>query len=134
MAELLSAVSLVGLIEQLSGDGLLMNEIEAEFDVKDGNITLYSASGIGPSFGLSLDGFINTKQDTLDLQGVVSPFYFINSVGVLVSRNTGEGLIGINFTMKGPSDAPTVIANPLSILTPGIFREIFRRPPPEYSE
>ena len=134
MAELLSAVSLVGLIEQLSGDGLLMNEIMAEFDVKDGNITLYSASGIGPSFGLSLDGFINTKEDILDLQGVVSPFYFINSVGVLVSRNTGEGLIGINFTMKGPSDAPTVIANPLSILTPGIFREIFRRPPPEYLE
>jgi hypothetical protein len=24
--------------------------------------------------------------------------------------------------------------NPLSILTPGIFREIFRRPPPELTE
>jgi hypothetical protein len=67
----------------------------------------------------------------MDMQGVLSPFYFVNALGRLFSPRDGEGLIGFNFTLKGPYDGPDVALNPLSILTPGAFREIFRRPPPE---
>jgi len=46
----------------------------------------------------------------------------------------GEGLIGFNFTVRGDSAAPQVGVNPLSALTPGMFREIFRRPPPQVGQ
>jgi hypothetical protein len=36
--------------------------------------------------------------------------------------------------LTGPSENPQVTVNPLSILTPGLFRDIFRRPPPTLPE
>ena len=43
-------------------------------------------------------------------------------------------MIGFNFNIAGTSDAPQVSVNPLSALTPGMFREIFRRPAPELTQ
>ena len=45
-----------------------------------------------------------------------------------------KGLFGFNYTLKGPVAAPAVGVNPLSLLTPGLFREIFRRPIPKVGE
>jgi len=50
-------------------------------------------------------------------------------VGAVLTRR-GEGLIGFNFTLRGRVDDMRVGVNPLSVLTPGMFREIFRRPAP----
>jgi hypothetical protein len=65
----------------------------------------------------------------MDMQGVVSPFFAINGIGSIFTRR-GEGLIGFNYTLRGPAAKPDVSVNPLSLFTPGMFREIFRRPPP----
>jgi hypothetical protein len=43
---------------------------------------------------------------------------------VLVGRQ-GEGVVGITFAIKGKLDEPTVLVNPMSVMTPGIFRQIF---------
>lgn len=130
VAALLSAVSVIGILEQLDGKGLLFSDIRAEFMLKNNQFTLFSSSAVGPSLGLSLDGFINTQTNQLDLQGVLSPFYLLNGLGAIFTRR-GEGLIGFNFNLRGPTAKPAVAVNPLSALTPGMFREIFRRPPPK---
>jgi hypothetical protein len=67
------------------------------------------------------------------MQGVLSPIYILNGIGSLFTRR-GEGLIGFNFNLTGPASNPTVAVNPLSVFTPGMFREIFRRPPPQPSQ
>ena len=87
------------------------------------------SSAVGPSLGLSLDGVYSQAAGVVDFQGVVSPFYLLNGIGAIFTR-PGEGLIGFNFNLRGPVDNPQVLVNPLSALTPGMFREIFRRPPP----
>ena len=79
---------------------------------------------------MSLDGYVNTNSKQLDLQGVLSPFYMLNGIGAILTRR-GEGLIGFNFTLSGATEAPEAAVNPLSLFTPGMFREIFRRRPPE---
>jgi len=33
--------------------------------------------------------------------------------------------------MRGPVADPRVSVNPLSVFTPGVFRDLFRRPPPQ---
>ncbi|MCU0906425.1 MAG: AsmA-like C-terminal region-containing protein [Rhodobacteraceae bacterium] len=129
MAQLLSAVSVVGLLEQMGGSGIPFGDVTAQFRIRPGLVRLDSLSAEGPSLGLSLDGVYDTGARRIDLQGTVSPVYFLNAIGQAVSSRAGEGLFGVSFRMTGPADAPQVSVNPLSILTPGSLRDIFRRPP-----
>lgn len=129
IAAILDAISVVGLIDQLSGQGLRFATVDGRFRLSRDAFVLEEAAAIGGSLGISAAGLYDLKAQQIDIQGVVSPFFFLNSVGSLVSRR-GEGLFGFNYSVVGPSTTPTVTVNPLSILTPGLFREIFRRPPP----
>jgi hypothetical protein len=126
---LLSAASGIGLLEQMDGAGLNFSNVDAAFRLTPQTITIKEASAVGPSIGLSVDGFYDVASKQMDMQGVVSPFFAINGIGSIFTRR-GEGLIGFNYTLRGPAAKPDVSVNPLSLFTPGMFREIFRRPPP----
>lgn len=129
IAELLSAVSVVGLLEQLNGSGILFNTAEFDFLLTPGGLQIAQGSAVGASIGVSMAGIYVAASRQLALQGVVSPIYLVNGIGAAVTRR-GEGLFGFNYQIRGSADAPDVQVNPLSILTPGMFRELFRRPPP----
>jgi hypothetical protein len=133
IAALLDAVSVVGLVQQMRGQGLVFDNVDASFRLTPDQIILTEASAVGPGLGISLDGIYMLASNEMDLQGVVSPFYLINAIGAPLTRR-GEGLVGMAFTLTGPARAPRVGVNPLSVLTPGMFRDIFRRPPPELTQ
>lgn len=133
LAGLLDAISVVGLLQQLDGQGLAFSNVDAEFHLRPGRVVITRSSAIGASMGISLDGVFDTTANVMNFQGVVSPFYLLNGIGSILTR-PGEGLIGFNFTLSGPSDNSRVAVNPLSVFTPGMFREIFRRPPPEVQQ
>ncbi|SEK17621.1 YhdP family protein [Pacificibacter marinus] len=128
LAELLSLVSVVGLLEQLSGPGINFAEIVSGFTIQPERITIASASAEGPSLGITANGIYEIASKQIDLQGVISPIYFLNGIGQIVSRK-GEGLFGFNFTLNGAVSNPSIGVNPLSILTPGALRGIFRKKP-----
>ena len=44
---------------------------------------------------------------------------------MLLGGGSHEGLFAVNFRVAGPASAPILTINPLSGLTPGIFRKIF---------
>ena len=134
LASLLSAVSVVGLLEQLGGEGLFFSDIEADFELEPGAVRVTRGAAFGPSLGLTLDGTYVLTSRALDMQGVVSPFYLVNGLfgGLFAPRD--EGLIGISYALSGPASAPQVRVNPLSVLTPCLFREVFRRAPPAPTE
>ena len=129
LAELLSAISVVGLLEQLAGDGILFQSGEAKFILQPQAVEIVEASAIGASLGVTLSGLYATKTKQLALRGMISPVYLLNGIGAALTRR-GEGLFGFDYEISGRSDAPRVSVNPLSILTPGMFRDLFRRPPP----
>ncbi|ETX16545.1 hypothetical protein OCH239_01590 [Roseivivax halodurans JCM 10272] len=126
---LLDAISVVGIIDQLEGPGIYFQDVQAQFRLEPSRVVLTRSSAVGPSMGVSLDGYVDLASGVLDLQGVLSPVYVLNSIGAIFTRR-GEGLLGFNFNIEGTADAPRVAVNPLSVFTPGMFREIFRRPPP----
>ncbi len=129
IAALFNALSVVGLLEQMGGQGLHFSEVEAAFRLTPDRLTLTEASAVGPSIGMSMDGTYDVNSTQMNMRGVFSPIYLINGIGSILTRK-GEGLIGFNFRLDGPAENPSVQVNPLSALTPSIFREIFRRPPP----
>ncbi|MBR2575578.1 MAG: DUF3971 domain-containing protein [Loktanella sp.] len=130
IAALLDAISVVGLLQQMDGQGLSFDEVDVRFRLTPDQVTVSQASAVGPGLGIAVNGIYRLADKGFDLQGVVSPFYLVNSIGAFLTRK-GEGLVGFNFTIAGTPDAPRVSVNPLSALTPGGFRALFRRPPPE---
>jgi hypothetical protein len=135
MAQLLNGISLVGALQQLEGEGIHFSNIEGQFKLQDNGVKLEKISAVGPSMGMTLNGWYNTRTKDVDFEGVITPFYAVNGVfermfGGLVGLGKGEGIFSFNYRMRGPAAAPDVIVDPLSILTPGAFREIFRQKPP----
>ena len=132
LAELLVALSVIGLMEQLGGEGIPFSDVQAEFVLGKSGVTVKNSSAVGASMGISMEGIYDTSNERMNLQGVISPIYAVNGLfGALFSPRRGEGLFGFNYTLTGSPDDPQVGVNPLSMLTPGIFREIFRQPPPK---
>ena len=129
LAELLNAISVVGILEQLNGEGLLFNNVEAAFLLTPNAIQVHNGSAIGASLGVSMAGVYKSASAELFMQGTISPIYLLNGIGSVLTRR-GEGLFGFNYALSGTAADPQVSVNPLSILTPGMFREIFRSPAP----
>ncbi|MDX2233366.1 MAG: DUF3971 domain-containing protein [Hyphomonadaceae bacterium] len=133
MARLLSSVgSLRGLAEMLNGDGVSFTGLEAPLTIVDGRLYVAESRAAGPSIGITAKGAIELADGTLDLDGVIVPSYGLNSMlsgvpvlGSLLASRPGEGVLGLTYSMNGPSDQPRVGVNPLSALTPGILRRIF---------
>ncbi|PKP70030.1 MAG: hypothetical protein CVT82_08285 [Alphaproteobacteria bacterium HGW-Alphaproteobacteria-4] len=130
LAALLSAASGIGLLEQLNGEGLLFTDVDGEFTISPDTITLTNGAAVGASLGVTGEGTFAPGSGAVDIQGVVTPLYILNSLGQIISRR-GEGFFGITYRLRGTSAAPQITVNPLSLLTPGFLRDIFRRPIPE---
>lgn len=133
LASLLSAISVVGLLEQLGGSGIHFGDVEAAFRLTPRTLIIRKSSAVGASMGISLDGTYRLDSKQVDLAGVVSPVYLLNGLGQILTRNR-EGLFGFNYRLTGAASAPKTTVNPLSILAPGFIRDLFRRDPPKVDE
>ena len=98
----------------------------------NGEFLLNDAYVNGPALGATMRGRVNFKTQTVNLGGTYVPLYGLNSAlgaipilgGIFVGRQ-GEGVVGITFALQGPLDDPNVLVNPMSVVAPGIFRQIF---------
>tara|TARA_R110002096_G_scaffold97354_4_gene217085 strand:- start:97122 stop:100397 length:3276 start_codon:yes stop_codon:yes gene_type:complete len=132
MAALLDGISLVGLLQKLKGGGIQFGQAKGWFTLRPEGVQLREVSLVGASIGISLQGWFASKSKAVDFDGVVTPLYVVNGAferiaGKLFGRQKGEGVFSFVYTMKGPAADPTVRVKPLSILTPGVFRQIFRQ-------
>ena len=130
MAALVNSISVVGLLNEMNGDGIYFDEVEAEFRLTPGRMTLSRGSAVGASLGLSMDGVYATDTGQIAMQGVITPVYLLNGIGSLLTRK-GEGLLGFNYRLSGAAKSPKVSINPLSVLAPGGLRDVFRAPKTE---
>ncbi len=128
LADLLDAISVVGLLDQLSGPGIRFGTVDGQFRLTRDTLIIRDAAAVGPSLGISANGHYDLNTKNIDILGVISPVYFVNAIGRVISRR-GEGLFGFNYRMSGPASDPSIGVNPLSILTPGILREFLRGSP-----
>lgn len=131
LADLLNGISVVGLVQQLLGDGIVFDVIDGQFTLKPSGVEVRKTSAVGVSMGISLDGNYNSKTKNVYFEGVITPLYALNGTlarvfGKLFGRARGEGLFSFVYKVSGPSDNPKTRVKILSIFTPGVFREIFR--------
>ncbi|GAB5388954.1 MAG: AsmA-like C-terminal domain-containing protein [Alphaproteobacteria bacterium] len=132
LARLLSALSVTGLGDAMSGEGLGFSRFSTEFELTEDRLTLRDGRAAGNAFGLSIEGHFLREAERLDAQGTIVPAQTLNSVigaipllGTVLTGGDGGGLFAASFTATGPIDKPKVSVNPLSTLAPGIIRRIF---------
>lgn len=109
------------------------SRMRAPFSVGYGQFVLEDAYVRGPVMGANLTGKVDFKTRRINLGGTYIPLQGLNSalggipvLGQLISGTRGEGIFGITFGIQGAIDNPQVLVNPLSLVAPGIFREIFQ--------
>ncbi len=132
LARLFSSGSLLGFVNLLQGSGIEVDELKVPFSASNGVLGLHNARASGPAIGISAEGYIDRPKNEIEIKGTLVPLFGINSVlgiipllgDILVSK-PGEGIIGMTYTVRGDADEPTLTVNPLSMITPGIFRRIF---------
>ncbi len=118
--------------QQVTRQRIVFNQLRAPFSVGGGKFRLKDAYMNGPMLGATMRGTVDFKGQMVELGGTYVPLYGLNSAlgaipilgRVLVGRQ-GEGVVGITFAIKGKLDDPSVLVNPMSVMTPGIFRQIF---------
>ena len=126
-----------------SGDLVLPGEFETAdrveiqatriaFDRTPERLELTRVEGWGPSLGANVRGTIDYAQNRISLRGTFVPFFTINNVfsripilGAALGNRQTEGLLGITFEVVGTPSAPELRINPMSILAPGVMRNIF---------
>ena len=133
LAHILSIMALTGILDALSGEGIGFNSLEAPFLYQEGITQLKSARANGASLGFTAEGHVYRYADVVDIQGTVVPAYALNSVlghipvlgALLTGGEKGGGVFAANYSMSGSLDAPKIVVNPLSALTPGFLRNVF---------
>lgn len=135
LAQLLGAMSLNGLGEQLGNKGIGFSRLEADFAwARDGGKDVMSFKNgrtAGSALGLTFDGDYNRTAKTVNVSGTIIPISGLNTLtskipvlGQILTGGSGSALFAATYTIKGPASNPGVMINPLSVLTPGIIRRI----------
>ncbi|MEL7103955.1 MAG: AsmA-like C-terminal region-containing protein, partial [Pseudomonadota bacterium] len=133
--QILSLASLRGLTDTLSGEGVLFSRIEAPITIGGGRYVIDGGRASGPALGLTVNGWVGTDGQGIDLNGVLVPSFGVNSmlggvpiIGDLIVGRDGEGIFSITYSVAGTLEKAQVAVNPLSAVTPGILRRIFENP------
>lgn len=132
LARLLTIGSLQGLSDLLKGEGIQFARLQVPFWIEGGAIGIDDARAAGPAIGITLQGVINRKAETTDLNGSIVPAYTLNSalgnvpvLGPLLISRQGEGVFGFTYSVTGQMDEPRLMVNPLAALAPGFLRRLF---------
>lgn len=142
VAQVFSSVGDTGspaIAEVGSGNSKVVREVfefdvmRAPFSIGFDQVVLDEAYVRGPLVGATVRGKVDFGAKRVNIGGTYIPLQGLNNVlggvpllGELLSGPRGEGIFGITFAIQGSMAQPQVIVNPLSLVAPGIFREMFQ--------
>ncbi len=130
---MLKILGLLSLEQLVAGtDGTKFTNGRIPLTMSPEAFTLNNARFSGPSMDLRLAGRYLRSSSVLDFNGSLAPAIPFNrlvaKVPLLGTILTGsqDGLVVADFRLRGPANAPEVSVQPLSILTPGLLKDLFR--------
>lgn len=104
----------------------------AFFTYHDGTLAIENGVLRGTQVGATFQGVVRDAAGKMDVTGTFMPAYGLNRlfgelpvIGILLGNGRDRGLLGITFKLTGPFEKPNLTINPLSIIAPGIFRQVF---------
>jgi hypothetical protein len=133
LARIATLASFSGIERALSGKGVRFAELSAILRYHDPILTISDGLASGAALSIAIDGTIDGRAGTADMQGAATPSYYgLNTVPGRIPVLGGlaggaEGVHAIDFTVSGPLADPRVRVEPASAFTPGALRGLRRR-------
>ena len=132
LARMLTLASLTGILNRLTGKGIAFKKLNIPFAYLNGKLKIHNARAIGDSLGLQAKGYVNFYNNKVNLEGTMVPDNLINVVlsevpivGPILTGKSGTGIFATKYKYLGTLDNPEILVAPLSILAPGVLRDIF---------
>ena len=125
IGQLMAFISGIGLIEYVLTGNLTMDSLAVNV-TEDGNfLRLADGSVQSASIAVAFAGSYDLVNDEVEIYGYSTPLNFVNRVltelpiiGHVVKGPGGTGIIGVGFSIRGPSKDPEVTSSPLDFLLP----------------
>ena len=133
LAKLLTVATFTGILDSISGGGISFSKMEVPFQYDLKKLVIDKAKAVGPSIGITASGSLDVVPDEINVDGVLIPAKLFDTIlsdipiigNVYQAITSGEGLVAVNYNIKGKFDDAKVKVNPLSALTPGFLRDVF---------
>lgn len=129
MARLLSLVSLQQILQ--ADKGINFDRISLPLLMDDRVLRVKRGKLKGPNIGMNLKGHVDFANNNMKFNGALIPATAVNTIvanipllGTLLTGSQGA-IVAADFSVKGPIEKPDVSANPFSLVTPGIFKDIW---------
>jgi hypothetical protein len=123
--------------QRIQREVIEFDRMRVPFSVGHNQFVLSESYLRGPVMGMSMRGRIDYGQGKVSIGGTYIPLQGVNAAicdlpifGQIVAGANCEGVFGITFALQGSNKNPEVIVNPLSLVAPGIFRDIFQMTSP----
>ncbi|HCD83335.1 MAG TPA: hypothetical protein DEQ45_05790 [Agrobacterium sp.] len=98
----------------------------------NGSVAVENGVVRGEQIGATFQGLLKDQSGRMDMTGTFMPAYGLNRlfgelpfIGIFLGNGRDRGLLGITFKLSGQTDQPKLTINPLSLIAPGVFRQIF---------
>lgn len=122
--------------QQVVREQIEFDRLRASFATGNGQLVIEDMEVLGPILGATLRGKLDYRTEQVHLGGTYTPLSGINRAlsvvplfGEVLTGPRREGVVAMTFAIQGPMAKPQFVPNPLSLMTPGIFREIFQMAP-----
>jgi hypothetical protein len=117
--------------QKMRDEGIKFKKIITPFTWRGDVLSVNKATARGGDIGVTIDGQYYIEEERLDMAGIFTPFYGVNKalskvplLGAVLTGGEGRGLLALNYTVTGSAKDPDVNVNPLSILVPGLVRDL----------
>lgn len=118
-----------------SNPGVQFERMRVEFTRTHGRFAIKEGVVRGPMIGATTEGHIDYLRQEVRLRGTIVPFFGLNNMfgqipvfGIFLGGGSNEGLVGLTYEVVGPPGKPVLRVNPISVVTPGLFRKFMEFP------
>ncbi len=125
--------AVVAKLKKIKTDQVKIDRLKAEIEKGEGFLNLKKGRLTGGDASATFAGQMFDKNNRMNIKGTYLPGRALNRlvskipiIGLAFGRGKVNGLLGITYRLSGIYGNPRIAVNPLSIIAPGVFRQIFK--------
>ena len=120
-------------LRRIKTDRAKVDQLAANIEKGVGFLNISNGRLSGGNASAAFEGSVYDRRNRMNISGTYLPGRSLNRLvsqipllGLALGKGKVNGLLGITFKLKGRYENPSLQVNPLSIIAPGVFRQIFK--------